>query len=421
MTYDVAITQDQDAVVAPTTGPTDVEVLLDSEIEVVEVPEQGPPGLPGAPGADGADGNTVLYGENDPTFDDGVNGNFYINTTTHFIFGPKSSGIWPEGTSLIGPPGPAGEITEAPSDGQQYARKNAAWATVDLTGAVRYDAAQSLAAGQKTQARGNIDAANITHAHEGTDIETQMSVTSDANGLKLVGDVAAPGNSKTYGTTAAGVLGWKDDPVAAAPAGAVRYDTAQALSAGEQTQARSNIGAPATAHTHTKADITDFAHTHLIADITGLQAALDAKAATSHTHTKSQITDFAHVHPISEITGLQTALDNKAALNVERQTLTGGVIINVKNLGTLNGATITVNPADRPMQWIGNNGTGTIQPGANEGMCTLLIINQGGGAAPTFSGWTKVEGTYEAAANYTVCNVMVSPWFSWIQILPKLA
>ena len=42
-------------------------------------------------------------------------------------------------------------------------------------------------------------------------------------------------------------------------------------------------------------------HTHVIGDTTGLQTALDGKAATSHTHA------------ITDTTGLQTALDDKAA------------------------------------------------------------------------------------------------------------
>jgi hypothetical protein len=41
-------------------------------------------------------------------------------------------------------------------------------------------------------------------------------------------------------------------------------------------------------------------HSHVIADVTGLQTAIDGKAASSHTHT------------ISNVTGLQTALDAKA-------------------------------------------------------------------------------------------------------------
>jgi hypothetical protein len=59
-------------------------------------------------GAPGVDGNTVLYGTADPTSGVGVNGNFYINTATHFLFGPKSAGAWPAGTSLVGPAGPQG-------------------------------------------------------------------------------------------------------------------------------------------------------------------------------------------------------------------------------------------------------------------------------------------------------------------------
>ncbi|MFN8347453.1 MAG: hypothetical protein U0X91_20790 [Spirosomataceae bacterium] len=37
---------------------------------------------------------------------------------------------------------------------------------------------------------------------------TQMSLTSDASGLKLVGDVTTPGASQIYGTNAAGTRGW---------------------------------------------------------------------------------------------------------------------------------------------------------------------------------------------------------------------
>jgi hypothetical protein len=37
----------------------------------------------------------------------------------------------------------------------------------------------------------------------------QMSVTSDASGLKLVGDLSAPGNSKVYGTDSSGNRGWQ--------------------------------------------------------------------------------------------------------------------------------------------------------------------------------------------------------------------
>lgn len=69
----------------------------------------GEDGAPGTPGTDGEDGRTVLYGAANPSPTDGVNGDFWINTTTWTIFGPKASGTWPSGTGLIGPAGSPGE------------------------------------------------------------------------------------------------------------------------------------------------------------------------------------------------------------------------------------------------------------------------------------------------------------------------
>ena len=56
----------------------------------------------------GTNGKTVLNGTVDPTGGVGTDGDFYINTTSDFIFGPKAAGAWGAGTSLVGPQGPAG-------------------------------------------------------------------------------------------------------------------------------------------------------------------------------------------------------------------------------------------------------------------------------------------------------------------------
>ena len=66
---------------------------------------QGPAGPAGANGSDGADGATVLNGSIDPTTE-GVDGDFYINTSNNTIFGPKTGGSWGSGTSLVGPTPP---------------------------------------------------------------------------------------------------------------------------------------------------------------------------------------------------------------------------------------------------------------------------------------------------------------------------
>lgn len=58
---------------------------------------------------------------------------------------------------------------------------------------------------------------NLTYSTTGpgsisADVITQLSITSDASGIKLVNDVATPGNNKIYGTDGSGVKGWYNSP-----------------------------------------------------------------------------------------------------------------------------------------------------------------------------------------------------------------
>jgi hypothetical protein len=73
---------------------------------------QGIQGIQGIDGNDGIDGKSILNGVVNPTTE-GDDGDFYINTITNEIFGPKEAGTWGSGTSLIGPQGdPATEIND---------------------------------------------------------------------------------------------------------------------------------------------------------------------------------------------------------------------------------------------------------------------------------------------------------------------
>ncbi len=67
--------------------------------------EQGEQGLQGEPGENG---RTILSGITAPSVGLGDIGDFYINTATDEIYGPKSGGGWGSPTSLIGPEGPPG-------------------------------------------------------------------------------------------------------------------------------------------------------------------------------------------------------------------------------------------------------------------------------------------------------------------------
>jgi hypothetical protein len=47
-------------------------------------------------------------------------------------------------------------------------------------------------------------------------VKQQMSISSDASGLKLVNDSSSPGATKLYGTNGSGVKGWYDQPAGGA-------------------------------------------------------------------------------------------------------------------------------------------------------------------------------------------------------------
>ena len=64
----------------------------------------GATGATGAAGINGLNGKTVLNGVIDPTVE-GVNGDFYINSASNKLFGPKAAGVWPSGVALVGPQG----------------------------------------------------------------------------------------------------------------------------------------------------------------------------------------------------------------------------------------------------------------------------------------------------------------------------
>ena len=71
-------------------------------------PSGGPTGPTGPQGATGPIGISVLSGETTPSNAIGVDGQFYIATSSNTLFGPKVSGTWPTGVSIVGPTGPTG-------------------------------------------------------------------------------------------------------------------------------------------------------------------------------------------------------------------------------------------------------------------------------------------------------------------------
>lgn len=67
--------------------------------------------LKGEKGDKGEDGRTILNGTGNPAANIGAVGDFYINTTSYTIFGPKSATGWGGGKSILGAKGDKGEAT----------------------------------------------------------------------------------------------------------------------------------------------------------------------------------------------------------------------------------------------------------------------------------------------------------------------
>lgn len=71
---------------------------------------QGPKGDKGDTGAPGPGGKTILNGTTIPSnTTTGTDGDFYLNTNTYQLFGPKTGGVWGPGISIIGLDGEQGE------------------------------------------------------------------------------------------------------------------------------------------------------------------------------------------------------------------------------------------------------------------------------------------------------------------------
>lgn len=79
------------------------------DLTIGAVGPQGPPGEQGEPGEaglPGLNGKTIHNGTDTPPPDSlGAQGDFYINTATYRIYGPKTASGWGTGTGLIGPQG----------------------------------------------------------------------------------------------------------------------------------------------------------------------------------------------------------------------------------------------------------------------------------------------------------------------------
>lgn len=68
--------------------------------------------------------NTILNGKGAPKNSSGIDGDFYIDSRSLLIYGPKAKGKWPTPQSIQGPTGPSGSDGRNGSDGKTVSTSN---------------------------------------------------------------------------------------------------------------------------------------------------------------------------------------------------------------------------------------------------------------------------------------------------------
>jgi hypothetical protein len=105
-------------------GPTGVEGpqgtvgALGPQGPAGDVGPQGMQGDNGVPGVQGDSGGTILSGASAPAGNFGNNGDYFLDTTTATLYGPKAGGAWSSsGLVLVGPKGDTGDTGEQGATG----------------------------------------------------------------------------------------------------------------------------------------------------------------------------------------------------------------------------------------------------------------------------------------------------------------
>lgn len=192
--------------------PRDLGVLAEDISAFIEA-------NPGPQGEQGPRGTSVLNGTSNPTSSDGVDGDFYINTTSNAIFGPRASGAWGSGTAMGGNSvlnGTSDPASEVGSDGDFYINTSSktifgpkaagVWTTgTSMVGPTGSTGATG-ATGAKGDAAATIQVVSTTTSLPGSEAQVTNSGTSSNVLLNFViprGQDGAPGEPGAAGAQGA--------------------------------------------------------------------------------------------------------------------------------------------------------------------------------------------------------------------------
>lgn len=111
---------------------------------------QGPAGTVGADGVAGQDGATIRSGAGAPDAGTGNNGDYYFDKTDRELYGPKTDAGWGSPVTLYGPQGPAGADGNDGADGSSFtAGQGAPTAATGKEGDYYFDTETSTMYGPK--------------------------------------------------------------------------------------------------------------------------------------------------------------------------------------------------------------------------------------------------------------------------------
>ena len=245
-----------------------------------------------------------------------------------------------------------------------------------------------------------------------------LALTTAGNGASLIGVQDAGGllTATTVEAALAEIAGALNTEEAALAAHLIDSSAAHAASAISFTPAGS------VAATDVQAAIAE-----IDGDVAAVDALIDAHIAdSSAAHAASAIsyaggTGMSATDVEAAIDELATEKANDSAvvkLAVEDQTLTGGVVVTSKDLGTISSGTVTPDPGDRPMQHYINGGAHTLAPSGNGGSALIDITNNASAGAITTSGFTKVTGDVFTTTNGHKfrCHISVGNGGSLLQV-----
>lgn len=157
-------------------------------------------------GGGGGSANTILNGSGPPTGAVGSDGDFYIDTDSGQIYGPKVAGVWGDPTDLTGPPGPPGpEGPEGPEGAEGPAGATGATGATGPAGPTGPTGPTGPGAVSPLTTKGDLftrDASADARLPVGTDGHVLTADAAQTNGLKW----AAPSAGSTSPTTTKGDL-----------------------------------------------------------------------------------------------------------------------------------------------------------------------------------------------------------------------